>query len=389
VRSRGNTVPRTGVSVRVLQVFTVTDPQGSYGGPQRVALNQTTQLRSMGHHVDLVAGHVGFDVPPRAVDSVDLQSFRVERLPRLGFAGYSSRGMRAWLRSRASLYDVAHVHLGRDLVSLPAALWAIQAGIPLVVQTHGMIGPSRNPLAPFVDALATRRVLRAAHSVLTLTDREQVEVRAVEPGARLRHLGNGVPVPELPDYHGRGPEVLFLSRLHARKRPLVFVEMAAILAPKFPGLKFTIAGPDEGELARVKVRIAELGLEDRVIYEGSCDPGAASGRIQRASVFVLPAVREVFPMVLLEAFAAGTPVVATPSLGIAAACEEYGAALLPGEAPSELAEAVTRVVAEPGLADAMRRGAHAYLSEKLDIRAVAQELESVYIEAARRGAGTK
>jgi len=219
---------------------------------------------------------------------------------------------------------------------------------------------------------------------LSLTSQEDEQLKAVEPAVCPKRLRNGLAVAELPAYEGRRNEVLFFSRLQARKRPDVFVQVAAILADRFPGVCFPLVGPDEGEARRVLAEIAELGLGGRVGLEGAIAPESSQGRIAMAKVLLLPAVNEVFPMVMLEAFAAGTPVVATPSLGIAEECLRYEAALLPGEDPAALADAVASVLEDEHLADRLRRGARRYLEADLSIGRVVDELVGEYERSAAR-----
>ena len=139
-------------------------------------------------------------------------------------------GLGRWFHSSGADFDIVHVHFGRDLVVLPVAVAARRRRIPYVLQTHGMVVPSRHPLAGPLDAVWTRKLLRDARAVLYLTEQERRTARGGRSRAlRLVPVGNGVP-----DYPPAGrppgpPEVLFVARMHARKRPLAFVEMAKAL----------------------------------------------------------------------------------------------------------------------------------------------------------------
>src|SRR4029450_13913069 len=89
---------------------------------------------------------------------------------------------------------------------------------------------------------------------------------------------------------GRG--VLFRARLHARKRPVAFVEMASELMGRGIDGSFAIVGPDDGELASVRESIANAGLQEVVRYEGALDYQAVLTRMRQAVVYVLPSVDE-------------------------------------------------------------------------------------------------
>lgn len=77
--------------MRILSVVTLVSPDGAFGGPVRVALNQATALRELGHDVTLAAGGRGFDEPPTELDGVPVRLFPARTVvPGIGFAGLSS-----------------------------------------------------------------------------------------------------------------------------------------------------------------------------------------------------------------------------------------------------------------------------------------------------------
>lgn len=183
--------------MRVLHAVTLHSPTHAFGGPVRVALNLAKGLRSRGHQAALLALGDGFEGPwPTEVEGVPAQLYRARRLLPLGFSGMTSPTLLARAGKLVRDADVVHVHLARDLVTLPVALAALRAGKPLVLQTHGMVDPSEKLLAKVLDAVAVRRVLRSAGAVLYLTPHERTGLDAVvgPPGLpRTVRLVNGTP----------------------------------------------------------------------------------------------------------------------------------------------------------------------------------------------------
>ena len=110
-------------------------------------------------------------------------------------------------------------------------------------------------------------------------------------------------------------------------------------------------------------------------------PHAAAMAFERAGAYVLPAVNEVFPMSILEAFVGGAPVVTTDSLGIAEACRRFGAALVTNGDPARLADAVERVISDSRLSASLRDGALRYVRDELSIERVAETLSTEYARA--------
>jgi glycosyltransferase involved in cell wall biosynthesis len=371
--------------MRILHVATLVTPDGAYGGPIRVALNQLAELARQGHEVELIAGTRGFDgAPPTEIQGVPVTLFPVRSIvPKTGFAGLASPGLQRYLKSRLPAADVVHVHMARDLVTLPAAAQVVRQKVALVVQPHGMIDESGNPLAGVIDRVYTRRLLRAAARVLPLTPIESESLDAVAGvPLPLTPITNGVDVPEPRDPSGPPIEVLFLARLHPRKRAPQFVEMARELRAAGSDATFRIVGPDEGDGPEVTRLIGEHDLADVVAWEGALPPEQTLDRMRRASVYVLPSVGEIVSMSILEAMSLALPVVITSSNGLADAVTEANAGLVTDGSLESLTAATSRLLSDADLREEMGANARRTVTETFSIVAVVRQLESVYRTAA-------
>jgi glycosyltransferase involved in cell wall biosynthesis len=374
--------------MRIVHTVTLTGDDGAYGGPVSVATGQLAELAARGHDTVLVSLWRGRAVPPRTLDGVPLRAHRARTLvPGQGFLGLFHPGLAVTLWRLAGRADVLHVHAGRDLVSLAALAVAALRRRPFVVQTHGMVQPRRSAAARLFDRCYVP-LLRRARAALVLTEDEETGLRRVlRPGGPpMVRLPNGVrPPADGPDgpQGTEGADVLFLARLHPRKRPEAFVRMAALVRAKRPEVSFALHGADEGRLAPVRRLIADEGLDGAVEYGGPLDHAAAVRRIARATVYVLPSVDEPFPMSVLEALAAGTPVVCTGSCGIAAELERRGAALVTDGSPEALAEAVLSLLEDRSLRERTAAAGRTAAREEFSLAAVADRLERLYGSAAR------
>lgn len=364
--------------MRILSVVALISPDGAYGGPTRVALNQASALRSLGHHVIVAGATRGFLQPPRRHGDIPLRLFPARTLvPGTGFAGLASPGLLRWMRRALRSADVVHVHLARDLVTLPAADMARRRSVPYVLQTHGMIDPSHHPMVPALDAALTRPLLAEAHAVLYLTGRERADLEAVAgPDVAYVELPNGVPEPQVTAAAG-ATEVLFLARLHPRKRPAAFVRAARELAESFPTTVFTLVGPDEGAGAEVRQLI---GGHPRIRWEGALAPEDTQARMAQSAVYVLPSVDEPFPMSVLEAMALALPVVVTGSCGLASMVAEHGAGLVVAEDEHrELVAAIGELLSSPERARDRGEAGRAAVRRHLGMIAVAERLAALYV----------
>ena len=376
--------------MKIAHVVTYLSDDHAFGGPLSVARAQTRELVRRGHRVDLLTGWDGvghLDLP-----GVTVRTFPVRQaVPRTGFSGLVAPGLHAALTTPGA-YDVVHIHLARDLITLPAARRALARKIPYVLQPHGMVMPDPRLRARVTDRLATRSVLSGAARVLALTEVEADGLASLSGQALpLTRLANGLPYapPSDADPGGTsaqraasgGPEVLFLARLHPRKRVLAFAAMAQILIERGVAARFSVAGPDEGELAALRAEIQDRGLSEHLTYEGPVATDDVPARLASAAVYVLPSVHEPFPMTVLEALSAGTPTVVTDTCHISGILDKHGAALVTDGSPVALADAVERLLREPGTVAQLRDGGRRALAAEFSITAVADQLEEIYASA--------
>lgn len=370
--------------MRILHILTLVTPEGSFGGPLRVAVNQLAALREDGHEVLLAAGAKDFDGPlPDEYEGVPVRLFRVhEAVPGTGFAGLAAPSMLPWLARWARSADVVHVHLARDLVTLPAAVALAVLRVPYIVQTHGMVDSSEKRLASLLDALVTRRALRGARAVLALTEREREDLLEVVPTLRSPEiLHNGVPETDLRARPGRDDaEVLFLARLHQRKRPLVFVEAAKRLAGEFPNARFSLVGPGEGQEEAVRSALADDDAGGRIRWEGPLEPSRTLGRMAESALHVLPAVNEPFGMTVIEAMTVGLPVVVVDDCGLASAVLGAEGEVC-GESVEELAASIAALLGDPERRERSGAKGLAFVGENFGMSVVLSRLLRTYSEA--------
>ncbi|WP_256989546.1 glycosyltransferase [Rhodococcus sp. 05-2254-6] len=352
---------------------------GSYGGPASVAVSQTFGLREVGLDATLIAGKWRQDIWPK---SLPIRGFRAIRIwPRSGWAGLASPGMVSWLLRRVRDYDVVHIHLSRDVTTVVAALICIVLRRPFVVQSHGMILQKSSAIFRSFDWFFIRPILRRAYIVLFLTSDERDSLDLVA-GCKLnsRALYNGISsFPFMDEPVGGVKNVLYVSRLHSRKRPELFIEMASILISRGLSPRFSMIGPDEGMGSIVESAATAM---EQLKWLGAKAPGDITYLMQQCHVYVLTAVDEPFGMTVLEAMSAGRPVVIPESCGLSDAVREHRAGFVVGETASQFADAVSMLLTDGTLRREMGMNGLRAARSVFSSAAVVEQLGSIYDSAA-------
>jgi glycosyltransferase involved in cell wall biosynthesis len=267
--------------------------------------------------------------------------------------------------------DVVHAH-GSLYLLLLGRICGRLAGVPAVGTYHN---PSDSFSAPMRLAERVTRPLSAV-DVAVSKDVERSyagDARRYANGAGLdrptytvyngidvaafRSAVDGADPSELRAEHGvaDGPVYLNIGRYTERKNQASLVRAMATLLDEVPGAHLFLVGwgPEEEPLRRL---VAEHGIEDSVSITGR------RRDVERfyalADVFVLPSNAEGLSVVVLEAMAAGLPVVGTDVPGTnEAVVDGQGGVIVPPDSPAALAEAMARLA---GREERERFGRNAY-----------------------------
>ena len=173
-----------------------------------------------------------------------------------------------------------------------------------------------------------------------------------------------------------------VARFRPSKDHATLLRAFARLAPDYPRLHLALVGdgPLEPTLRRLA---AELGVADRVVFAGPV-PGALRPQIA-FDVAVLSSTAEGFPNVVVEALAAGVPVVATDVGGVRDSVEDGRTGLLvPPRDPEALAQAVARLLADPAQASCYAEAGRDRVWQDFRQDAVVERLIDLYSTLVRR-----
>jgi glycosyltransferase involved in cell wall biosynthesis len=176
-----------------------------------------------------------------------------------------------------------------------------------------------------------------------------------------------------------------IACLKPQKAPLDFVRAAAAALEKDRDLRFFIAG-DGALRPRVEALIDELGLQERVKLLGWRRDVA--DLLHAMDAFLLTSLHEGLPRAVLQAMAAGVPVVATAVDGTPEVVEDGVTGLLfPPARPDLAAERLHRVLRDGALRGCCVEGAKRRLTDAFDIDRMVRDLDRLYLELLEGGSG--
>jgi glycosyltransferase involved in cell wall biosynthesis len=385
--------------VNILHVTPYYAPAYAFGGVVRSVEGMTRALARRGHTITVLTTDA-LDQGSRFSGSLDevINGVRVIRIANLS----------RWLRGGANLstpakmkdcaealipdMDIVHCHEFRTVENLLVTPVAAARHKPLVLSPHGTLslhtGRTRTK-AIWDKVLSSAVALRFDH-VVGLTQQEADEVQSLWPtfGRRRIPAGfsvipNGVDPQEYDHLPGRqvfrdryqlgdGAVCLFMGRLHPRKGVEALIR--AFKQADVPDARLVIAGPDEGLLATLQPL-----LDERIILTGYLEGEARLAAFAAADVLALPAVGEGLPMVVLEAMAAGLPVIVSPGCNLPEVAQ-HGAGLEVEPEVSPLSAALRDLLSNGERRRAMGQAARVLVRQHFTWDIVAAQLEQVYFK---------
>jgi glycosyltransferase involved in cell wall biosynthesis len=240
-----------------------------------------------------------------------------------------------------------------------------------------------------------RRKLLAARFVVTCTEANVRHLKAIAPDARVHLVYHGLSADfttllkdgGAPEREGR-LRILGVGRLVAKKGFDTLVDACAVLRDRGVAFDALIVGQDDRDGDALRRRIEQLDVPVRL--PGPVGPKQLLDEYRRAGALcmpcrLLPTDRDGIPNVLVEAMAAGAPVVATAVSGIPELVEhEVNGLLVAPDDPEALADALLRLHDDPELTATLTRNGRRTVEERFDGERLARELAALFTGAVER-----
>jgi glycosyltransferase involved in cell wall biosynthesis len=385
--------------MRVLHVIPSISPLR--GGPTVAALDMAAAQRQLGLDVRLLStDDHGPDVLPDLPtghwceqQGVPLWLCRRWRAPQRVLRDAAiAPALPLWLQGQLADVDLLHVHALFAFPSTVAMLLARQAGVPYVVSTIGQLcswSLSQSPRRKRAMLTLLERANLAGAAALHVTSTaEAQQTQSLGLPAPCLQIPLGVaPPPWLTQPAAAvepGLRLLFLSRLHPKKQLESLLQALALVQHRHPSLpwRLQIAGQGEPAYEASLRRLAsELGLASRCQWLGFVTGEAKWRLLAGATWFVLPSALENFGIAVVEALAAGTPVLISPQVALAPTVAEAGAGVVCSPEPEAMADCLTGLLQHPD--PRWRQRAQALAREQFAWPAIARRFATAYQDLAR------
>jgi glycosyltransferase involved in cell wall biosynthesis len=304
-------------------------------------------------------------------------------------------------RALAALYgarrrgeiDLLHINLAAGGSAYRKAILGRAArslGVPYVVHLHGSRFHQFWPTASDYWARAVDRFFRESAGVIVLGRfwEDLIVSRLPDVKCRITILPNATApaAPAAGDGDSDGcVRISFLGEVGTRKGTPQLVEALSRLAGR-NDWRATIAG--NGDLEQTRTRARDLGIAGRVDLPGWLDAAGVNDVLSKTDIFVLPSFAENLPMSILEAFARGVAVVATPVGAVPEVVEHQrnGLIVKTGDV-GELAAALERLISDGELRRRLGANARQDHARRFEIGGYLTEMTQIWRRAVATKAG--
>ena len=381
--------PASVPAARRRKVFFLLDSL-NVGGTETQAVELATRLDPARYDVSLGCLRARGPLLEKLTGSaVDLREF----YPKGGFdsPGGIYQMLRLAIFLRRGGFHIVHTHdLYANLLGIPAA---VLARVPVIISSQRDL--SHLELYRTRRRVWLRRLQNLSTAVLTNANavRDGLAAEKHIAAGKIHVIYNGV------DFERFGAKtrdrswlvpnaaqekwIVLVGNMHSDvKGHPCLIAAASAVAREFPAIRFVLAGDGE-QRPKFEQQVAQLGLQNNFLFLGRRED--ISRLLACCDIAVLPSKAEGLPNAVLEYLAAGLPTVASRVGGNAEIVQDGKTGLLvpPGD-PSALAEALLRLLRDPGFAVNLGNRGREYVISEFSFRRMIENTEQLYTELLRR-----
>jgi glycosyltransferase involved in cell wall biosynthesis len=382
--------------MKVLHIIPSISPK--LGGPTQVVLNLVRALRKEGIDVEIATTNdddgLLLNVP--LLECVEYQGLPVWFFPHAARikAFLPSLAFTQWLWQNIKNYDILDNHYLFSYLPSCAAVFAQWQQVPYTVRIMGQLTPwalAQSKLKKHVYSyLIEKRNLNQAAAIhcTSVGEMEDVIAFGVKPPKVILPLGVNPPTligdakSQLQYRYNVSEEVpiiLFLSRLHYKKRPELLIQTLGELKKQEQNFYLLIAGSGQDTYVQsLQKMVASLNITNQTSFVGFVSGYEKDLLLQGSDLFVLPTYSENFGIALAEAMVSGLPIITTPGVQIAPEIDEAEAGIIVEGKIGSLKSAIADLLKNPQLREQMGKNGRLVALQRYSWQKVAQQLVSTY-----------
>ena len=362
-----------------------------WGGPPVVVTGLTSALIRQGVYCEIVTARgsaAGNDM--LSAPGVPMHCFDVEPLARIWPA--FSRKLAGFLGSEANGFDLVHAHQTMAYSTYAAFHTSRKHALPYVLSPHGDLSAWALRHKGFKKWIYRKalldNILKSANALHAVSPAEAARVAELGYETPTFMIPNGVDLGEsdpsptseflamYPTLSGKRI-VLFLGRLHRIKGVDVLARSFSMAVARFPDAVLLVVGPDEGARGSMVSILEQAGVPDRAVFTGMLTGDHKRAAFQCAELFVQPSYTEGFSNSVLEALAAGLPVVISEQCNFPEVAEHGAGFVVPSDDAS-VCDAIGKLLSDPHLGACMGRNGRKLVEERYTWQAAAASMAACY-----------
>lgn len=329
--------------MKILQVSHSFYPCVDSGGVVRVVYELSKELVAKGHSVTVYTTDgctKRLSVKKNSivqVDGVNVYYFRnLSNKLRVKLKIATPYALFRVIRKDIKNFDIIHIHEPRTILAAIICYYARKNNIPYVIQAHGSIMPffQKVRLKKIFDTIWGYKILKYAKVVIAGSSAETMQY--LEMGViknKIEIIPNAVDYSQFENI----PKGMFRKKYGIDEKDKIILYLGRINRIKgidllinsfkqlnhVENIKLVLIGPDDGYLSKLKMQMDGVS-GDRIIYTGLVSETTKLEAYADADIYVLPSIKDNFPISVLEALASSTPVIVTNGCLIANIIRKVG-----------------------------------------------------------------
>lgn len=274
-------------------------------------------------------------------------------------------------------YDIIHFHAVPDislLVQFPIYILALVGRKKIILHLH--VG---NQIEYYKNNNLFLFCIKHSNLILLLAKNWEEKFNIIIQGNKVKtdYLYNAYSPVNAIDYTQRTKTIIFAAHLNANKAYDILLKGFKEIAEKYPEWKLIIMG--DGEVTKARDLVNQLNLDSQVEFTGYIIGQAKQKYFQEASIYCMCSYQEGFPMVVIEAWAYGIPVITTPVGGLPDVLEEgKNATIFEFGDYIGLASRMKELIENPYQRKTMSEYSQKFVADFFSVKSISSKLDKLY-----------